>query len=271
MPAEDDAVNAVIEDLAIAVDIEDEEEDEEDQSERRGSWHQIQQVAPRVKPKASSTLGTNPKRRAVINVAKGTARVGMTGATIGTSVATGASIGWVAVASGATLAAGPIGILVASTVLTVTNSALNVRSAYKTHQHIKGLEQIQANAGSYACNAAGSAKHSAIANTILPYVIAKKKKKMVRKSAKVIPIIGSAIESTRASIKSLHKRRMGTRGVERELHAETLANHHCNSDCGLTAAIIAELFSVDLADAEAARDCSIPQLAALIAIKFKSV
>ena len=270
MPADDPTIDAVIEDLVLTADVED-DDDDDDQSERRGSWHQIQQVAPRVKPKASSTLGTNPRRRAVMQAAKTTARVGVTGASIGTSIATGASVGWVAVASGATLAAGPIGILVASTALTLTNSALNARSAYKTHQHIKALEEIQANAGSYACFSAGSPKHSAVANTILPYVIAKKKKKMVRKSAKVIPIIGSAIEGTRASIKSIHKRRMGTRGVERELHAETLANHHCNSDCGLTAAIIAELFSVDVADAEAARDCSIPQLAALIAIKFKSV
>lgn len=271
MPAENDTINAVIEDLVVTAEVEDEDEDDEDQSERRGSWHQIQQVAPTVKPKASSTLSTNPRRRAAMQAAKTTARVGVTGAAIGTSVATGASVGWVAVASGATLAAGPIGILVASTALTLTNSALNARSAYKTQKHIKALEEIQANAGSYACFAAGSPKHSAIANTILPYVIAKKKKKMIRKSAKVIPIIGSAIEGTRAGIKSIHKRRMGTRGVDRELHAETLANHHCNSDCGLTAAIIAELFSVDLADAEAARDCSIPQLAALIAIKFKSV
>ncbi|WP_282604789.1 hypothetical protein [Pelagibius sp. Alg239-R121] len=267
----DDVISAVIEDLVVTAEVDDDDDDDDDQSERRGSWHQIQQVQPTAKPKASSTLGTNPRRRAAMQVAKGTARVGLTGASIGTGVATGATMGWMAVATGATLAAGPIGILVASTALTLTSSAINIRSAYKTQQHIRGLERIQANSGSFACFGAAGPKHTAIAHTILPYVIAKKKKKVVRKSAKAIPIIGSTIEGARSGIKSLHKRRMGTRGVDRELHAETLANHHCNSDCGMTAAIIAELFSVDIADAEAARQCSIPQLAALIAIKFKSV
>ena len=185
----------------------------------------------------------------------------------------GAGIGsWVAVAGGASMAAGPISLLIASTIATVASTGAAARSAYKTHNHVKALENILADVGSYACQH-DPKRHAAVVQNALPYLIAKKKKKMIRKAGKAVPIVGTGIESIRAKTKGLYKKISGTRGKNRALHAEMIARHHCTTagKCPLTTAIIAELFSVDDDAAAASYKCGLKTLAKLISIKMKSV
>ncbi len=178
--------------------------------------------------------------------------------------------GWGALISGATLGAGPIALLVASAALTAAQSAKHGISAYKTNTHIKNLQKIYADAAAYQCDDQ-KLEHSHVQNIILPYIIAQKEKKKIRRMGSAVPVIGSAIEQTRAKVKATYKWATGNLGKNRKLHAEQLARHHCNSRCDLTSAIIAELFGLTKEEADAARLCHIQELAAVISIKLKSV
>ncbi len=191
--------------------------------------------------------------------------------------ATGGSLmgqaGWGALVSGATLGTGPIALLVASAALAITDAAKNGISAYKTDVHIKNLQKIHANAASYKCSIIDS-QHSYVVDTILPYIIAKKQKKKIRKMGSAVPMIGSAIEQARAKMKAGYKKALGTLGKNRKLQAQYLASHHCtmgSSGCELTSAIIAELFNLTIEEADAARKCNDQELAAVLSLKFKSV
>ena len=219
----------------------------------------------------------------VDNTAKVAANVGKqivskTGAalTIATN-ATGGSLmgqaGWAALVSGATLGTGPIALLVASAALAITDAAKNGVSAYKTDVHIKNLQKIHANAASYKCESV-SVDHSYVVDTILPYIIAKKQKKKIRKIGSAVPMIGSAIEQARAKMKAGYKKAMGTLGKNRKLQAQYLATHHCTAlsgGCDLTSAIIAELFGLTTDEADATRKCNAVELSAVLSLKFKSV
>ena len=201
----------------------------------------------------------------MVNTAVGGAVLG--GATLGTTT------GWAAVAAGGlALGAGPIGLLAAGTAMSLGGSVRQGVATYKTHQHIKMLDSILflAKQGHFHCEATNDPNHNDIIVKVLPYIIAKKKKKRIRKAARTIPVLGS-IETARSALKKIEKWELGTLGKARKWHAHQLAVHHCDTDCHLTKAIIAELFSVDEMVAEQARYCDDVMLGKLLEKKMKSV
>ncbi len=210
--------------------------------------------------------------RAIGTVGVGAANT-LTGGAILGGATLGTTTGWAAVAvGGLSLGAGPIGLLAAATVGVIGASAMNAVSAHKTRKHIEALEFIHeyAQKGVYACSDDNSPVHAGIIHGVLPYIIKKKKAKLARRAFKAVPVIGVA-ESVRAKAKWLKKKLDGSQGFNRSFNANALAAHHCATECALTRAIIAELFSVDDEVAEEARYCDERALAKLIEVKIKSV
>ncbi len=181
------------------------------------------------------------------------------------------SPGLVALATGAAVTgAGPIGLLVASLVFSVGFSVQAGVSAAKTHQHIKELETILANASSYSGAKPNSHDYNHVLRVALPYIIAKKKAKRLRKGVSTVPFAVS-LETGRSALKAGWKKITRTKGKARNYHALVLARHHCSSDCQLTAAIIKSLFWVDDETVEDLRNCPIEEVAAVLSTKMKSV
>ena len=203
-----------------------------------------------------------------------------TGNTVSTVGSYGVSIaqlasnapGVVALATGATVAgAGPIGLLVASLVFTVGFSVQAGVSATKTHKHIQELEQIHASVNSYSCNKKAGHDHNHVADTVLPYIIAKKRAKRARRAFSTVPF-AVTLETARAGLKAGYKKFIAkSKGKARGYHALVLARHHCTSDCALTAAIIKSLFWVDDDTVEDLRSEKIEDVAAVLSTKMKSV
>lgn len=181
------------------------------------------------------------------------------------------SPGVVALATGAAVTgAGPIGLLVASLVFSVGFSVQAGVSATKTHKHIKELEEILANASSHSCSKPNSHDHHHVLSVALPYIIAKKKAKRLRKGVSTVPFAVS-LETGRSALKAGWKKIRRTKGKARNYHALVLARHHCTSDCELTAAIIKSLFWVDDETVEDLRNCPIEEVSAVLSTKMKSV
>lgn len=224
---------------------------------------------------AKDTLKANTKMKRTAMLGKqvvGTTGMALTHATNFSGGALMGQAGWAALFSGAALSAGPISLLIASAALTIADSTKNAVSAYKTNQHIKNLQALQSKGAKGHFCQGQSNHHDHIFDTILPYIIAKKQKKKIRKMGSAVPVIGSAIEQTRAKSKALYKlAKHGGIGRNRKLHAEYLARHHCHRTCYLTTDIIAELFSISFEEALATRDCNHIELAAVLSLKFKSV
>lgn len=228
---------------------------------QRGKWK-----------KAGARLAVGGTRAGL--TATGVANTWVGGSLLGGATLGGGVGGWAAVAGGgaALLAAGPIALLAAGTALSLAGSARQGRATYKTHQHIKMLDSILflAKQGHFHCEATNDPNHNDIIVKVLPYIIAKKKKKRIRKAARTLPVLGS-IETARSALKKIEKWELGTLGKARKWHAHQLAVHHCDTDCHLTKAIIAELFSVDEMVAEQARYCDDVMLGKLLEKKMKSV
>ena len=229
---------------------------------------------PRKVATTKQALGFDPKAKTVAHGVKTTASLGVTTATQITNF-TGGAAGVGALVGGATLSAGPIGLLIASAALTLASTGTKAVSAKKTHDHIKALEKIRLEAGSLTCDHNHN-EHKFILETSLPYIIAKKKKKRFRKVGGAVPVIGATLESVRAATKAGMKWAKGTRGKNRHFHAEKIAVHHTRTTllrrvCPLTTAIIAELFGVSTEDAALASSVPSDQLATVISIKMKSV
>ena len=205
----------------------------------------------------------------VAGLGLGAANTAMGGALLGGATLSGAT-GWVALGGGASLLAGPFALLAAGTALSLGGSVRQGRAAYKTHQHIKMLESILAQADSFSCAQKQGFDHSEIVTKILPYIIAKKKKKRIRKAIRTVPLVGS-IETARSMLKKIEKWELNTHGKNRSWHAQRLAHHHVTTDCSLTKAIIAELFSVEENVAEQARYLEVDMLAKVLERKMKSV
>ena len=200
-----------------------------------------------------------------INTAAGGAVLG--GATLGTTT------GWAAVAGGGvSLLGGPFALLAAGTALSVGGSIRQGRATYKTNKHIQNLEAILAAAtqGEFHCEASTAPDHHNIVHQVLPYIIAKKKKKRMRKAIRTVPVVGM-VELARSSLKKADKWRRDAHGKARGVKAHQLALHHVGSDCELTTAIIAELFSIDEAIAEEARFLNDVTLGKVLEKKMKSV
>ena len=207
-------------------------------------------------------------------ITKGVVGVGLTTTTAVNTYALGGSAlgqtGWAAVVGGATLSGGAITLLVASIVQQITSVTLNVRSAYKTSRHLKALEEIKLNAGKYKCKRDQS-DHKYIVDSVLPYIIAQKKKKKTRKIVGSVPILGSTPMAARRAIKGTYKFIRGTRGKARSKQAEVLSKHHRDGGCELTTAIIAELFDLTTEKAKLLRFVDQPTLAKFLSVKMRSV
>ena len=239
------------------------------------NWMAPARVMPDRLEHARDALHINNKFKVGAQIGKQVVSKSSTILTAATNYSGGAIMGqagWMALFTGASLSAGPISLLVASTALTIADSAKNLRSAYKTNQHIKQLDEILAHAIEYRCAGIYDPSHDHIINKVLPYIIAKKKKKKIRRAGSAVPVIGSAIEQTRAKAKATYKlMRDGGLGKNRKLFAHQLAEHHVRYCCGLTTAIIAELFNVSVRDAQMTADCDITELGAVLSLKMKSV
>ena len=200
--------------------------------------------------------------------------VGMTTTTtINTYALGGAALGqtgWAAVIGGASLSGGAITLLVASIVQQITSVTLNVRSAYKTTRHLKALEEIKIKASKYKCKG-NSDDHKYIIDSVLPYIIEKKKAKKTRKIIGSVPVLGSVPMSARRVIKGSYKFVRGTRGKARSKQAEMLARHHKDGRCELTTAIIAELFDLKIEEARLLQFLDQTTLAKFLSVKMRSV
>jgi len=178
-------------------------------------------------------------------VAKGVA----TATSIGVSAAQiGTGTGALALVAGAVSATG-VGLVVTGGVLTVASALTSGRSAYKTDKHIDGLKDILTNRGTYDCSPVeglprNSLAHTRIAEQVLPYIIKQKQWKLGRKVASAVPGVG-LLEGLRAISKKGYKYARGTLGVERDRAAGWLTIHFCDHHCGLTDAIITELYGKD--------------------------
>lgn len=159
------------------------------------------------------------------------------------------------------------GVAVSSSILAVTGPAglavmagemaLSARSAYKTHQHIKGLEGIfdgrkeyeqkciQSSKEKCTCGISlgNEAAHRACELTLL-YVINKKQNKRIKKGIGVAGPLG-AINAVYGAGKAAYKLCKDTKGKNRGIHASILAQHLIESRCEMAQAMVAELLDED--------------------------
>lgn len=149
-----------------------------------------------------------------------------------------------ALAAGTAAGATGIGLLIGTCALTLGSGVAATRSAYKTNNHINNLKSIQSRKGQYSCSSQQGLDHAMVSQTILPYIIAKKRSKLHRK-ASVGATFGVAgiLETARAVSKKAYKYSKGSLGRNREYNASVLARHFKNCDCGLANAIVSELYS----------------------------
>ncbi len=179
-------------------------------------------------------------------------------------------LGVIAAGAGAAVSATGGGLVIAGGVLQVIGIGKNSVAAVKSHNHMKGLEDIQARASSLNVSCNGEAmKHQAIVASILPYLIEQKKTKRDRRVQKAIPCVG-LLESIRAVGNWAWKKHKGELGKKRYEFAEILASHLTVSGCALAAEIVAELY--DFESMVWLQSACEPGLATeLIASKMKSV
>lgn len=172
-------------------------------------------------------------------------------------------------------AATGVGLVVGGCALMVGSSAVNAKASWSSRKHKKALEAILQDAGrgeGYCAGLCGhprdNEEHTEILDSVLPYVIRQKRKKMYRRGIGSIPLV-SLGETVRSIVRKAGKKINGTLGQEREAHAHTLAKHLITHDCQLAQAIVSELFSDD--EEEWIRYQDFPIVAGLLMEKFKSV
>jgi hypothetical protein len=170
-----------------------------------------------------------------------------TGVTIGSSgvsAATHLSI----LTFGAAASATGIGLVIAGAAFSVATMGMSATSAYKTYNHRSNLQAIYERKGCYACRAWPSysvdhKEHAYIADTVLPYIIDQKGKKLAKKVAGTVGL--GALASGYGIARNLYKRASGTLGVERSALAGWLSLHFMTHNCGLAQSIVAELYSFE--------------------------
>lgn len=172
-------------------------------------------------------------------------------------------------------AATGVGLLVGGVVVMAANSVVQAKAARSSYKHRVALENIRNSAEATVANCSGLDsrmcdvhEHQEVLDTVLPYVIAQKRKKTYRRGIGAIPII-SLGETVRSIGKKVKKTVTGSLGKERETHAHTLAKHYITHDCRLCQSIIAELLSDD--EELWLRYQPFPIVKAVLMEKFKSV
>lgn len=144
-------------------------------------------------------------------------------------------------------AATGVGLVIGGVAVMAVNSVVQAKSAISSYKHKVALENIRNSAQGSVTSCSGLDgrmcdvhEHNEILNTVLPYVIAQKRKKSYRRGVGAIPVI-SLGETVRSIGKKIKKTVNGSIGQERETHAHTLAKHYITHDCNLCQRIIAEL------------------------------
>ncbi len=184
----------------------------------------------------------NRTTKKIANVTANAAFYGVSIAGYATKTSSTATIA--ALATGAAVGATGVGLLVGTAALYAGYAVQAGISASKTNKHVNNLKQIQKDASQYSCIHKGGHDHTVLANTILPYIIEKKRTKLHRKVA----VAGSAglysnIEAPRAALKKVYKLVKGTAGKNREYYATVLARHFLKGGCMLADTIVGELYS----------------------------
>jgi hypothetical protein len=160
-----------------------------------------------------------------------------------------------ALVTGAAVSATGVGLLAAAGAGMIVSSTLAARSAYKTHHHLKGLQDIYNDrknlGGEQSCKEVSSdgteaetkyslASHEVIANEVLPYIIRQKVKKRRLKIASANPI-SSPFATLYAVSNKWGKAYRGELGKSRNAAAQWLGAHFLECNCKLASRIIAEL------------------------------
>jgi hypothetical protein len=175
------------------------------------------------------------------------AGVGITAAQFGTGTSSLAVAG--AITAGAAVSATGVGLVVVGGVLTLSSMATNAASMVSSAAIVTGLKKILANPGKFAgCTCPehslmtpdATRDHDWIQNKVLPYIIAQKTEKAVKKGVGILPGMGLATNAYRLG-RYLFKK---DRGKKRGFYAFVLTRHLITHDCALAGAIVAELFSV---------------------------
>ena len=184
----------------------------------------------------------NHGTKKVANASIALSSLGVTGSQLATGTSNMKVVA--ALAAGTAVGATGIGLLVGSAGLTLLSGAQAARSAYKTNQHINNLKQIKVDASKYECPYKNGHDHNMVVNSILPYIIEKKRSKLHRKAAVASTLgVGGAAETARAIGKKAYKYFKGTLGKNRTYYATVLARHFLKCECGCTDAIVGELYS----------------------------
>jgi hypothetical protein len=217
------------------------------------SWSVIYNARARFNPLSYGVNRIGPRNRhritkTIAAVSMPAATAADTAAQLGTGTSALHVAGMVAAgASAAAIGATGIGLIAAGAVLTVAASAVNLRSAYKTNKHINNLQDIQAQSRGCSCKMLSTAAnvqhlHDPIRDTILPYIISQKKRKLFKKTVGAVPGVGMGMVAARGG-QAFCKWRNHTKGVCRSLYADFLAVHLLTAECQLVDAIISELLS----------------------------
>lgn len=258
------------------------DDDDDDYDSARGSHHigrekQAALAAAHTDPElrymshSGTSFGKHATLKSIGNIAKSGASMGVnvTANAMGTTTVVGLAVGGTVAGIGT----GGIALLAAGGALMLGSSAQAGRSAYKTHQHIKSLSELAARKLSFPCSNHLGHDHLLVANEILGYIVTQKRKKLVKKSTKVVPVLGGSSVSAHAVYRNIRKRLQSGRqglGGERTYNAQMLAHHHVDEDCALTTAIIAELFRVSVEAAKSASLLDKDALAHILSRKIKS-
>ncbi len=190
--------------------------------------------------------------------ANGAAGGGLFVAQTATGYGTYGTLATVAGGGGATVGTGGLALVGVAAAKTAAGHVLAGRSAFRTHKHIKELEQISDELLNYpflgrrteTCHAChpldplskSNEDHEYIAHVVLPYLIKQKKKKRRRKALAATPVVGG-LEMVRGTRRALYKMWAGTKGKMRKDMATRLARHFLTHDCPLAQEIIAKLLS----------------------------
>jgi hypothetical protein len=197
------------------------------------------------------------RNRAAKQVAKGTALA----VNVGNTAVQGATgTGGLAMALGtAAVSATGVGLVAAGGVLTVGSCVYAARSAYKTYQHREVLLDLERRKGGFNCKLIpmtakhpdlvegfppNRTEHNTVCDEVLPYIIAKKKAKLIRKGGSIVPG-GGLVDGLYGAGKKGFKWFKGTLGVNRTNAARWLAVHLITHKCEIAEAIVAELYSLE--------------------------
>lgn len=241
--------------------------DQQESAEVSGNWPNIPSAFPKEATNDALTSRTVRKYASIAST------VVSTGLSATSNAKHLALVGVGGLAIGGTAG---VGLLVAGGVMTAAGMATSAVSFSSTMDHLEGLSDIELThkigRKKHACRClahheTGVQDHAMILNTVLPYIIAKKKVKAGKKAAGMVGL--SLVTAAHRLGKAVYKGVKGTKGKNRSHYANILARHVVTHDCDLVRSIVTELFSAE--DYKAIRQMGSILAGELIAGKMKSV